>query len=113
MLLTLGYGGLKLSFPVVHFLTSEWLFTDGWVGIWRIVTTANIAVFMVESTIPSSNMTFKTKNPIHDIVCIGVSTLRQKYHPLPLLSCQAPSLNLQTVQAAPFLGNPPHYIGYL
>ena len=27
----------------------------------------------------------------------------------PPLSCQAPPLNLQTVKAAPFLGNPPLY----
>ena len=44
------------------------------------------------------------------IVCIGVSTPPQKHH--PLFSCQAPSLNWQTVQA-PFLGNPPLYIGFL
>ena len=31
----------------------------------------------------------------------------------PPLSCQAPPLNLQTVQDPPFLGNPPLYIGFL
>ena len=38
------------------------------------------------------------------VVCIGVSP--------PPLSCQAPPLNLQTVQA-PFLGPPPIYVGFL
>ena len=38
------------------------------------------------------------------IVCIGVSNPPQKQPPL---SCQTPPLNLQTVQAPPFLDNPP------
>ena len=43
------------------------------------------------------------------IVIIGVSTPPQKHH--PSLSCQAPLLNGQTVQA-PFLGDPPLHIGF-
>ena len=43
------------------------------------------------------------------IVCIRVSTSPKKHH--PPLSCQAP-LNLQTVQATPFLDNPSLYIGF-
>ena len=40
----------------------------------------------------------------HFIVCIGVSTA-----PNPPLSCQAPPLNLQTVQAPLFRQSPPLY----
>ena len=43
------------------------------------------------------------------IACIRVSTSPKKHH--PPLSCQAP-LNLQTVQATPFLDNPSLYIGF-
>ena len=41
---------------------------------------------------------------IEEIVCIGAATPPQKHHLAS--SCQAPLLNLQTVQA-PFLVNPP------
>ena len=43
---------------------------------------------------------------IAHIVCIGVSTPTPSKTPPPL-SCQAPPLNRQTVQASPFLGNLP------
>ena len=47
------------------------------------------------------------------IVCIGVSPPPSQKHPLPL-SCQAPSLNLQIVQALPphFRQSPPPDIGF-
>ena len=45
------------------------------------------------------------------ILCIGVSIPpHQKHHPHSLLP-SPPPLNLQTIQA-PFLGNPPIYIGF-
>ena len=49
-----------------------------------------------------NNFLFKFCNTL--IVRIGVSTPPQKHH--LLLSCQAPLISQQTVQAPPFLGNP-------
>ena len=48
---------------------------------------------------------------LHIIVCIGVSTRPKKHHPLFL--AKRHSLNLHTVQASPFLGNPPIYNFFL
>ena len=48
---------------------------------------------------------------VNTIKCIGVSTTPSKTPP-PLF-CQVPPLNLQTVQANPFLDNPPYILGFL
>ena len=46
------------------------------------------------------------------IVRIGVSTPLSKTLPPPSFLPSPPPLNQQTVQAPPFLGNPPLYIGF-
>ena len=48
---------------------------------------------------------------VNTIKCIGVSTTPSKTPP-PLF-CQVPPLNLQTVQANPFLDNPPYILDFL
>ena len=48
---------------------------------------------------------------VNTIKCIGVSTTPSKTPP-PLF-CQVPPLNLQTVQANPFLDNPPYILVFL
>ena len=42
-----------------------------------------------------------------DIVCIGLPPLENTP---PLILAKPPPLNLQTVQAPPFLGNPPYIL---